>query len=64
MLQPFELTRSDSTSHKMMVQFFFPPAGEIKLEDAVSRDYSLSVCMCVCDKFNNLLLTVEECQEK
>ena len=38
MLQPSEVTKNDSTSHKMMVQFFFPPAGEIRLDDVVSRE--------------------------
>ena len=35
-LQPSEVVRSDSTLHKMMVQYFFPPAGEVRLEDVVS----------------------------
>ena len=38
MLQPSEVTKNDSTTHKMMVQFFFPPAGEIRLEEVVSRE--------------------------
>ena len=40
MLQPSEVVKSDTTAHKMMVQYFFPPAGvrEIRLEDMVSQD--------------------------
>ena len=36
MLQPFEFTKSDYAPHKLMVQFFFLPAGDVKPEDAVS----------------------------
>lgn len=50
-LQPSEASRNDSTVHKMMVQYFFPPAGDIKVEDAwktvKKSDLTDSILQCI-----------------
>lgn len=49
-LQPSEASRNDGTVHKMMVQYFFPPAGDIKVEDAVSIEPG-SMCVIILTTF-------------